>query len=71
MHTSKSEQKTPSALASKIVGSVVFGLVLYLVVSVWAVRQNHGLATFNWAWFPVLLVLSSFNYLLRFGKWQW
>jgi uncharacterized protein (TIRG00374 family) len=70
MPTSK-ELKSPAGLASKIVGSVAVGLVLYLVVSVWAVRQNHGLTTFHWAWFPVLLVLSSFNYLLRFGKWQY
>jgi uncharacterized protein (TIRG00374 family) len=66
-----SDSKLMSSLPSKIVGSIAVGATLYLAISVWAMGSAHGLAGFKWSLFPVLLLFSAANYLLRFAKWQY
>ncbi len=60
-------------LTSKIIYSIVFAVVIYLLLAVWGSR--HGLSEailkFNWGYLPLLLILSLGNYLLRFVKWQY
>ncbi len=57
----------------RIIYSIVFGAVVYLALSIYA---NFGqllaaFEKFNWLIFPLLLVLSSCNYIMRFIKWDY
>lgn len=71
MAPSNSGNQFLTGLPRKIIGSVVFGVVVYLIISVWAIWDKPGLGNFAWGWFPVLLALAAGNYALRFGKWQY
>jgi uncharacterized protein (TIRG00374 family) len=55
-------------LAGLILGFIVI-LVLVLVTDVSQVAGH--LASFNWAWTPIILGSTFFNYLLRFIKWHY
>jgi uncharacterized protein (TIRG00374 family) len=60
-----------------IKSKVVLGLLLGVIVIVGlalAADLPHVLGAverFEWAWLPLILGLTSFNYLLRFGKWHY
>ena len=62
-----------SKYKKKIIFSVIFGAVIYLVFSIYADFDKLLIAfgKFNWWWFPVLLLLSFLNYITRFLKWQY
>ena len=57
----------------RILLSVVFGAIIFLVFSIYADFDKLIITfgNFNWLWFPFLLLLSFGNYLFRFIKWQY
>lgn len=57
----------------KILISVAFGAVIFLVFSIYADFDNlmRSFAEFDWKWFPVILLLSLGNYITRFYKWEY
>jgi uncharacterized protein (TIRG00374 family) len=59
-------------LRKKILLSVAFGGLLYLVLTIYADYDQviKTFITFNWVLLPVLLILSMSNYFLRFYKWD-
>ncbi len=57
----------------KIIFSIVFGAIVYLGLSIYA---NFGqlmtaFGKFNWVVFPLVLLFSSCNYIMRFIKWDY
>jgi len=52
---------------------VLVGVVLYAVMAIWADARSvtDSFASFKWAWVPVILALTFFNYFLRFWKWHY
>ncbi len=60
-------------LKSKFIVSLVFGLlVLAALAFVSDLPQTlTALAHFDWAYLPLVLLLTFLNYSLRFVKWQW
>jgi uncharacterized protein (TIRG00374 family) len=65
------DSKLLQSLPSKIIGSIAFGVVVYLGLSFWALSGKNELGAFHWEYFPALLALASGNYLIRFGKWEY
>ena len=61
-----------SALLRRSLIGVGLGVVIYAVAIVWfdASRVSDALAGFEWWVFPLALLASSLNYLLRFAKWE-
>lgn len=61
------------SLSSKVIYSIAAAAVVYIGLSLWAGWGDLAAAArhFVWAWFPAVLMLSFFNYLLRFVKWQY
>lgn len=57
----------------RIIYSIVFGALVYLGLSIYANFGQLLLAfnSFNWFIFPVLLILSFANYMMRFMKWNY
>jgi glycosyltransferase 2 family protein len=69
-NTSDTENRMP--LYRRLVLSIIFGFVVLLgLVLVGDIRQVSGrVLSFRWELFPVVLVLTLFNYTLRFFKWH-
>lgn len=61
------------SISSKIIYSIVFAILVYLVMTVWGSKNGlqGALKLFDWRYLPLLLFLSMGNYLLRFIKWQY
>lgn len=61
------------SISSKIIYSMVFAVIIYLLLAVWGSRNGlaDAIGKFNWWYLPLLLLLSLGNYLLRFIKWQY
>jgi glycosyltransferase 2 family protein len=61
-----------SKYKKKILLSVSFGAFVFLVFSLYADFNNllNAFNQFNWIWYPLVLLLSFGNYLIRFLKWQ-
>ena len=57
----------------KILISIAFGAVVYLIFSVYADFDKliSAFGSFNWLWLPLILVLSFLNYIFRFFKWHY
>jgi glycosyltransferase 2 family protein len=57
----------------KILLSVSFGAIIFLIFSLYADFNNllDAFSQFNWVWFPLVLLLSFSNYIIRFFKWQY
>ncbi len=57
----------------RIIYSIVFGAVVYLGLSIYANFGQLMLAfgKFNWYMFPLILLLSFCNYMMRFLKWDY
>jgi len=57
----------------KILFSVAFGGLVFLLISLYADfgKLVTAFGNFNWWWFPVILGLSFLNYIFRFYKWQY
>ena len=60
-------------LRGKLLLSVLFGVVVYAGVTFFVDYDKVGssLADFNWALLPLILVLTTMNYLFRFMKWEY
>jgi glycosyltransferase 2 family protein len=60
------------SITRRLAFGLLFGfLVLLLLVLVSDLRQvSHYVLTFHWAIFPFVLILTLFNYTLRFVKWH-
>ena len=60
-------------LRGKLLLSLLLGIVVYAGVSFFVDYRDVGrsLSDFNWALLPLILVLSTMNYVFRFIKWQY
>lgn len=56
----------------KILISVAFGGIVFLLISIYAdfSKLTEAFKNFNWWYFPLILLLSLANYFVRFFKWQ-
>jgi uncharacterized membrane protein YbhN (UPF0104 family) len=61
-----------SALLRRSLIGVALGVVVYAIAIVWfdVEQVSAALQAFNWWVFPLALLASSLNYLLRFAKWE-
>lgn len=60
-------------LKSKVVLGLLLGLVVIVGLALaadWA-KVVDAVREFEWGWLPMILGLTSFNYLLRFFKWHY
>ncbi|MCX6162462.1 MAG: lysylphosphatidylglycerol synthase transmembrane domain-containing protein [Ignavibacteriae bacterium] len=57
----------------KILLSVAFGALVFLAFSIYADIDKliGAFGKFDWLWFPVVLLFSLANYILRFAKWHY
>ncbi|MGB9696494.1 MAG: lysylphosphatidylglycerol synthase transmembrane domain-containing protein [Ignavibacteria bacterium] len=57
----------------RIILSIIAGVIVYLGFSIYADFDNLAKAVvgFNWLYFPLVLLLSLFNYLIRYFKWEY
>lgn len=62
--------KRSRSLRNRILLPIVGGIVLYILMSVWAnVGQlREAFSEFRLLWLPVVLALAFLNYVLRYGK---
>ena len=60
-------------LRGKLLLSVLLGVVVYAGVTFFVDYNDvaNSLAGFNWALLPLILVLTTMNYLFRFVKWEY
>jgi len=60
-------------LRGKLLLSVLLGVVVYAGVTFFVDYDEvaSSLADFNWALLPLILVLTTMNYLFRFVKWEY
>jgi uncharacterized protein (TIRG00374 family) len=63
---------TLEKLRGRLLISLVLGAVVFVGLSAYADFSEviDGLGAFEWAYLPLVLALSSVNYVLRFAKWQ-
>ena len=66
------EKKTRSIL-HRIIPGLIFGFLVFLVlILVGDLRQvSNQMLGFQWKYYPLVLLLTLFNYLLRFFKWHY
>lgn len=57
----------------KILISIAFGGLVFLLISLYADFNKlvTAFGNFNWWWFPLILWFSFLNYIFRFYKWQY
>lgn len=62
-----------SKYKKKILVSVTFGAIIFLVLSIYADFDKliKAFGEFNWLYFPLILALSFGNYIIRFYKWEY
>ncbi len=62
-----------SNVRQKIIISVIFGLLIYLILAIYADLSSIAkvFGSFNWFLLIPALFLTLWNYLLRFVKWQY
>jgi len=60
-------------IRSKIVAGLLFGIVVIVGLALAADLPQviSAVERFEWSWLPLILGLTSFNYLLRFFKWHY
>jgi uncharacterized protein (TIRG00374 family) len=60
-------------LRGKLLLSLLLGVLVFAGLSFYADFQEMGrsLGEFNWALLPLILVLTTMNYLFRFVKWEY
>lgn len=63
---------TLDKLRGRLLLSLIFGALVFVVLSAYADFSDvvDGLGRFKWEYLPVILALTSVNYVLRFLKWQ-
>jgi len=61
------------ALRNRLLISLLLGIVVFAGLSIYADFRDvlHSLSEFNWALLPLILFLTTLNYLLRFVKWEY
>ena len=66
-------QKLPGKLRKRLIFSVIFGLVIFIGLSLYADvgAVAAAFAKFRWSFIPAILALTLLNYLLRFYKWHY
>ncbi len=62
-----------SKYKKKILLSVAFGALIFLAFSIYADFDKllKAFGEFNWTFFPLVLLLSFGNYIIRFYKWEY
>ncbi len=62
-----------SKLRKKILVSIVIAGIVYLIFALYADYQKviDAFSNFNWLLLPLLLILSLFNYITRYFKWDY
>ncbi len=57
----------------KLLISVAFGAVVFIVLTIWADFDKliAAFMNFNWAWAPVILACTLLNYGFRYWKWDY
>jgi uncharacterized membrane protein YbhN (UPF0104 family) len=60
-------------LLKRVIVAMLLGVAVYAAFALYTGfdRMAGSLGNFRWSSFALALLLSSFNYLLRFGKWQY
>ncbi len=60
-------------LRGKLLVSILFGIVVFAGLSIYADLNDvlHSLRDFNWTLLPLILILTTMNYVLRFFKWEY
>jgi uncharacterized protein (TIRG00374 family) len=60
-------------LRNRLLISLLLGLVVFAGLSIYADFRHvlHSLREFNWALLPLILFLTSMNYVFRFVKWEY
>ena len=63
---------TLEKLRGRLLISIVFGALVFIALSFYADFSDviDGLGRFKWEYLPIILGLTSVNYVLRFLKWQ-
>jgi uncharacterized protein (TIRG00374 family) len=63
---------TLEKLRGRLLISLAFGAVVFVGLSAYADFNDviDGLGNFKWQYLPLILALTSLNYVLRFFKWQ-
>ena len=61
------------SLRNRLLLSLLLGVIVYAGVSFFVDYRDVGrsLGDFNWALLPLILLLTTMNYLFRFAKWQY
>lgn len=69
----KTGEKTMPAILPRLFAGLALGFVVLLAIMLLGdIRQVRAqVFAFQWAWFPLVLALTLFNYLLRFLKWHY
>jgi len=62
-----------SKLKKKILVSIIIAAIVYLTFALYADYQKviDAFSNFNWLLLPLLLILSLFNYITRYFKWDY
>lgn len=61
-----------SKYKKRILYSVILGAAVFLAFSIYADFDNlmRAFSEFNWIYFPIVLILTYTNFVLRFFKWE-
>jgi len=67
------EKKPLSKFRRRLTISIIAGLAIFVVLSIYADIDKIGqaFAEFRWSYIPLILALTFLNYLLRFYKWHY
>lgn len=62
-----------SKYKKKILTSVIFGALIFLAFSIYADFDNllKAFEEFNWLYFPLIVMLTYGNFVIRFYKWEY
>jgi uncharacterized protein (TIRG00374 family) len=66
------DQNNPKTITRRLIAGLIFGFLVFLVVILVGDLQqvSSQVIHFRWSFFPLVLTLTLFNYILRFFKWH-
>ncbi len=66
-------EKLPSRFGKRLFLSIIVGLGIFVVLSIYADlgEVTQAFIEFRWGYIPLILALTFLNYLLRFCKWHY
>jgi len=66
------DKSNTQTITRRLIAGLIFGFLIFLVVIlVGDLKQvSNQVIQFKWAYFPLILLLTLFNYILRFFKWH-